>query len=803
MRTIFFIVVLNIIALLSYAQENTGNLRVRGKVLDAESQIPIPGTNITIEGIDGFGAMTDMNGEFVLGLLDVGRYDFKASFLGYKPEVKRNVQIQSGKELYLIFELTEMVEELDEVIVKADYDKSQTVNKMATVSARSFNIEETERYAGSLGDPSRMAQNFAGVISAGDQRNDIIIRGNSPTGLLWRLDGVPIPNPNHFGAMGSTGGPVSMLNNNLLTNSDFFTGAFPAEYGNALSGVFDLNMRNGNNQTRQYVFQVGFNGFELGAEGPFSKNHHSSYLLNYRYSTLAVMELLGADASLGGAVPQYQDLSLKVHVPTKKFGTFNLAGMGGISYIVFDQDSENDGSYNNAAGINTRNGSDMGLLNLSHQYFFNEKTRIYSWISGSVYQVETVVDSLEYTDSTQSNVLKELLYFREENKEEKIQAGTKLISKLNSKNLIEFGVSFHSTNVNYLDSVLNNVDTINNTPIYEYNVNTNVTDRYLNLLQAYAQIKRKFTDDFSIYTGIHSQYLDLNRSFAIEPRFNLAYQVSAQHSLSIGYGLHSQMHPGVTYFTRSKLENIPWKYVESNIDLDFTKSHQTAFSYNYAMSQNLRLKIETYYQYLFDVPVKASFSNLNFGANFNFPRIDSLENAGYGQNYGIELTVEKFLSDNYYFLLTASLFDSQFKNEAGEWRNSAFNNQYVVNALGGIEFPIKKRMFINMNLKSVVAGGNPLLAINLEESKKYNTTVYDYANSYEERGPLYFRLDSRISFKINGKKLSQEWALDIQNITNHQNVFSEEYYMNDQGEADTRFNYQQGFFPMFLYRLNF
>jgi hypothetical protein len=148
-----------------------------------------------------------------------------------------------------------------------------------------------------------MASNFAGVSGANDARNDIIIRGNSPSGLLWQLEGLNIPNPNHFGSLSSTGGPVSMLNNNVLDKSDFMTSAFPAQYGNALSGVFDLSLRNGNNEKYEFLGQVGFNGFELGAEGPFSKNSKSSFLINYRYSTLALFQQIGINFGTGSATP--------------------------------------------------------------------------------------------------------------------------------------------------------------------------------------------------------------------------------------------------------------------------------------------------------------------------------------------------------------------------------------------------------------------------------------------------------------------------------------------------------------------
>jgi hypothetical protein len=736
-----------------FSQESLSTQSLRGIVRDAETQKPIPGTNIVILEHDGMGTMADDRGEFKLHDLPVGRYDIRASFLGYKASIKRNVLIQSGNELYLEFELMPMVEQLDEVVIKADYNKNMPINKMASVSARSFNKEETERYAGALGDPSRMVQNFAGVISAGDQRNDIIIRGNSPTGLLWRLDGVPIPNPNHFGAMGSTGGPVSMLNNNLLTNSDFFTGAFPAEYGNAISGVFDLNMRHGNNTTRQHVFQVGFNGFELGTEGPFSKKGRSTYLLNYRYSTLGVMDALGIDVA-GGAVPQYQDLSFKFHFPTKKAGTFSLTGIGGTSHIVFEQDADNDNTYGNTAGANTRNGSDMGTVLANHLIFINENTRIKTHVSASAYQVQTTVDSLKYTDDNQSEIEKEILYFKEQNREYKLHAGTKLSTKINHRNYVETGINFQQTRVNYLDSALNRIDTLNNEPVYRYHINTDVSNKDLHLLQAYMQWKHKFTDDLTLYGGLHGQYLEFNTSTSVEPRLSIAYDLNPQHRLSAGYGLHSMMHPGITYFTQSSLESED-TYVMSNRSLDFTKSHQSVLSWDFMITPDLRLKTETYYQYLYDIPVRSVFSNVNFGAGFNFPRIDSLKNAGLGRNYGIEFTLEKFLSKSCYFLITASLFESEFKNPDGQWRNTAFNNQFVINALGGTEFNINKNMLIDVNVKTVYAGGNPLMAIDEDASEANNYTVYDYAEAYNKRGPAYFRLDGRISLKVSGKKVSQ------------------------------------------------
>ncbi len=206
---------------------------------------------------------------------------------------------------------------------------------MALSGAKQLNIEEGMRFAGSRNDPARMAQNFAGVSGANDGRNDIIIRGNSPSGVLWRAEGVDIPNPNHFSTFGATGGPVTILNTNTLRTSSFLTGAFPADYGNALAGAFDLRLRNGNKDKYEMLAQVGFNGFEAAAEGPLGKRGGASFLVDYRYSLIAAVHALGLSVGTGASVPNYQDLTVKINVPTKKAGTFGLFAMGGLSNIHF------------------------------------------------------------------------------------------------------------------------------------------------------------------------------------------------------------------------------------------------------------------------------------------------------------------------------------------------------------------------------------------------------------------------------------------------------------------------------------
>ena len=776
------------------AQDLTQN--IRGRVVDKQTQAPLPGATVVLADAQPTrGTATDADGWFILREVPVGRVSLNISYVGYEPRRERNLLVSSGKELVIQIELEENVQQLQEVVIQANR-KDQPRNEMAKVSARSFTVEETEKYAGSWGDPSRMAQNYAGVVSAGDQRNDIIIRGNPPTGLLWRLEGVNIPNPNHFGALGATGGPVSMLNNNLLTNSDFFTGAFPAEYGNALSGVFDLRMRNGNNQNTEYTGQVGFNGFELGMEGPFSDTSRASYLANYRYSTLSVIDKLGLNLGVG-AIPEYQDLSFKLHIPTRS-GHMSVFGVGGTSHIALGQDRESgSNSYDTPEGYRTVNGSDMGLIGASLMHFFDENTRIENRVALSGNGVTTTIDSLAPAGAKR--------FYHENNAQWKLGWYSDLVKKFNARNTLEAGISLENHSISYIDSIY--TGWTNQQTDREYLLQTNTQKNNLLLIQGYAQYQHRFSNRFSIYGGLHYQQFTLNNTQSLEPRFSLEWKPRENQSLSLGYGYHAQLQPLFLYFVETFVPEGPLlqqgRYIQTNESLDFTKSNQWVLSYNRSFSKNLRLKLETYYQKQHDIPVEereSFFSLANYGASFHQARIDSLSNAGTSRNYGVELTFEKFFSSNYYFLLTTSLFDSRYRGSNGILRNTAFNGNYVVNLLGGYELPVGKRGILALNLRFVAAGGKRYTPLDVEKSIENDNPHYIEEMAYEKQYKDYLRLDGRLSFRLNGRNITQEWALDVTNLTDHKNVFSKNY---NRVENRVITEYQQRIFPIMFYRILF
>ena len=291
---------------------------VRGKVIDTDTKSGLPGANIIlVNSTPLIGTTTDVNGNFILENVPVGRQSLQVSFMGFKSVIVPEILVSSGKQTVLNIELEEEVLQAKEVEIKATVDKNEPINAMAMVSARSFSIDESRRYAGSVDDPMRAVSNFAGVASNPNvNSNEIVIRGNSPKGLLWRVDGMDIPNPNHFAYVGSSGGATTMFSSQVLSNSDFYTSAFPAEFGNALSGVFDMRFRNGNNEKHEFAFQVGIQGLDIAAEGPFIKGKPASFLFNYRYSILSFLQFIYPD--MKNSIPAYQDLSFKVNIPDQE-----------------------------------------------------------------------------------------------------------------------------------------------------------------------------------------------------------------------------------------------------------------------------------------------------------------------------------------------------------------------------------------------------------------------------------------------------------------------------------------------------
>jgi len=785
----------------AFGQSPGPSQTIRGRAADAITQTPLIGVSIRLDsdapdGQPKPGAVTDEEGYFRISGVAVGRHTLSVTYIGYEAQMLHDVIVTSGKEVVIQIQMTEQAEALAEVVITADAqeDKSATNNDLAMVSGRAFNPDDTKRYAGAIGDPSRMAANYAGVIGGNDARNDIVVRGNSPTGMLWQMEGLNIPNPNHFGSLVSTGGPVSMLNPNTLGKSDFLTGAFPAQYGNATAGVFDIRLRNGNNERRELMGQIGFNGFELGAEGPFSKASKASYLVNYRYSTLAVFKALGLDIGTGNNTPIYQDLNFKFSFPTSRYGTFSIFGLGGLSEIDLlgseaDLDSNNDlyGSEN----VDSYPRYKTGIAGIAYEVTLSPRTyaRV---VAGIAYTHESQsTDSLVRSD--QEEVMAK--YLRNEGRFTTGKYSINLLTrtKFDRRNSLTSGM-----NIDITDADLFQRDVYAN--VAKDTARLDVNDRST-LYQFHTTWKHRLNAHWSFQAGAHAQYFDLNNQWALEPRAAIQYiPGNGKHVISLGYGLHNQAQALTTLYAQTKGDD---KMLLTNKDLRFTTSHQFVASYEWFITERLRLKAEGYYQALSNIPVEqpaSSYAAINSGISFGPVSKDSLVNNGSGHNYGLELTLERFFDQGYYFLVTSSLFNSKYEGSDHIERNTAYNTQYVLNVLGGKEWSLRKGMFLSASLKVTTIGGPYLTPLDLEASLAMGYAVYDESKAYSDKQRAYFRTDLKVAFRHELRKSTMEFSIDFQNVTNSKNVFAQTY--NARTNSMTVL-YQQPFFPVPYFRITF
>ena len=759
---------------------------IRGTVVDLVSQSPLPGANVVLLNSEPFnGTATDMDGNFQLKNVPVGKQNLRITFLGYKEYILPNITVTSGKEVVLSIALEENVVMGKEVTITDKIEKNKPLNEYSTVSARTFSVEETQKYAAAVNDPARMSTSYAGVVSTDDGNNAITIRGNSPNGLLWRMEGVEIPNPNHFSNVGTSGGGISILSSQVLTNSDFMTGAFPAEYGNALSGVFDLKLRRGNNQKSEQTIQVGFLGTDLALEGPFKKGYDGSYLVNYRYSTLSILGKLGVN--VGTAATNFQDLSYNFYLPTKKSGTFTLFGFGGLSSQSSnaEKDSLKWTSYYDK--YNWDFTANTGATGLTHFIQFDSRTYLKTSLvasgTGKTYKEEELDTNYEGIPQGELNY-----------GQNKIALNSILTRKINSKHSFKVGVIGTEIFYNLL-----NTELVKETGKIETWINQKGETM---TLQSFAQWNYRATDKLTFNAGLHYFMLAYNKTASLEPRASLKVDLNSKQSLSFGFGLHSQLQPIGIYFARStKADGTVY---QPNKNLELTKALHYVVSYDRSLTDYLRLKLEGYYQQLYNVPVStdvnSTFSILNSEGGYTS---DPLVNNGKGKNYGVELTFEQFLHHDFYFLLSSSLYDSKYKAANGEWYNTRFNGNFATTFTSGKEFKTGsgfKNRIVGINVKTIYAGGLRNTPIDVDASKTKGETVYRDSEAFSLQAKDYFRTDVKFSLKRNRPKSTVTWSVDIQNVSNAKNIFGDYF---DPLSGTTKTSYQAPLIPILSYKVDF
>ncbi|WP_348823395.1 TonB-dependent receptor [Flavobacterium aestuarii] len=787
-----FLVIILFFSLASTAQTGV----IKGKIIDKQSEKPIAGAAISLAGSEDLKAVSDADGNFKISNIPIGRQNLNISFEGYESTSVADLDVTTGKDNLLTISMTEKFNTLDEIVVTSGSSKAKAINKMALISTKQFTTEEVSRYAGGRSDVARLVSNFAGVSTGDDSRNDIIVRGNSPSGMLWRLEGMPVPSPNHFSTLGTTGGPVSALNPNLLANSDFLTSAFPAEYGNAIAGVFDLGFRKGNPDNYEYMISAGaYPGLEFMAEGPLGKKG-GSFIASARYGFVGVTGLAGTAAQ-----PNYSDISFNVDFGKSKIGNFSIFGIYGTSDIDFlgsKIDEEDPFAAQDEDSFVT---SQFGSFGLKHNLEIGNNSYLKT-IVGYAAAGNTYKNDRYYNYQTPAE--NKLRFMDTDNSEDRITFSTLFNSKINKKTTLRAGLLFE----NYtLDSQISSRDRQqdNDGDGYPDLVELVTQDGNYNIIQPFVQGQFRLTEKLTFNAGVHGQYFSINDEFAFEPRTALSYAFNAKNTISLGYGQHHQSVPVPILFLN---EYVDGAKVQTNRDLDLVQSQHYVLGYDVRLASKWRGKIELYYQDITKAGAESfpsSYSTLTEGSDFGYS-IDktSLTSNGKGHNQGIEFTVEKFFSEGYYGLFTTSLFESKYSGSDGVERNSPFNNGYVINLLGGKEFKIgktKKNVF-SIDTKFTTAGGRYYTPVDLVASNDAGYEIRDNANAFSEQYDPYLRLDVKFGIKINSKskKRFHQFYVDFQNVTNHTNVFSRDYnrITNSVDQKD-----QIGFSPDFGYKFQF
>ena len=758
---------------------------IRGRIIDRESQAPLIGASVAIISTNPInGTITDVDGNFKFEKVPVGRHTLKINYVGYEGQTLPELLLGSGKELVLTIGLTENVRQMQEVVIKAQQEKGRPQNEMATLSSRSISVEETKRYAASINDPARAALSYAGVGSTDDMSNEIVVRGNSPKGVLWRMEGIEIPNPNHFGQEGASGGAISILSVNMIDNSDFYTGAFPAEYGNALSGVFDMKLRKGNNEKREYAFQAGVLGVDFSAEGPIKAGYKGSYLANYRYSTLAMLNALGIKVA-GDYTPDFQDFSFKLNLPTEKAGTFSIWGIGGLSDDITEAERDPTKWVEEQDQFNDIFKAGMGAAGLSHTYFLTPHAYLETVLSFSKKFNNYRYDSLNTS-------LDPYLFYRESYETSAARASVLYNHKLNVRNTVRFGAIYSNLDFNLFSESRNDAD------VLQTNIDNSGST---GLTQVYGQWKYRLLDNVTLNTGLHFIRLGLNGNSSLEPRAGIRWNLSSAQAIGFGFGIHSRHESMAAYYAHQPLSD--GSFTQANKNLELAKARHYVISYDLMIREDLRFKAETYFQDLYNVAVSADPKNPFALLNTQEGLIaDSLVSKGTGKNYGLELSLEKFFTNNYYFLATGSLYNSKYKALDGVERNTRFNGNHILNVLAGKEFKVGKNgnNLIGLNIKAVWAGGNRYTPIDLEKSKLKGEAVYDEARTFELQADDYFRTDLKLSYRKNKPRASYIISLDIQNVTSRLNMYDQWY---DSKKQEVLVRTQAGLVPVLNYRIEF
>lgn len=775
---------------------------LRGTVKDAITGEPLIGATVKIVELENAAAIADIDGKYQINLSKGGRYTIEANYVGYEPSVTKEILISGAKEVVLDITLRENSTELKEVVVRPRVNKEATVNPTVLTGGVMLSMEEASRFAGGYNDPARLVMSFAGVSGEADG-SGLSIHGNAPERMQYRIEGVEVFTPNHFNDLWNAGyGLVSALNSNVIGNSDFFTSTFNANYNNALSGVFDVKMRPGNNTKYENILQIGTVSEELTLEGPISRKHNSSYIVNYRYGFTSLVDKLGL-VDTDGSHMSFQDFSWKLNFPTKRAGTFSVFGLGFIDtnwderMKIKDTHSAYDASDNDSKLAQL-------LAGVSHKILLGNK---WTWRSTLAYNMQhlkadeyyyglkrdendVLIYPLEYEEPE-----KKYLFSKQKTNEDRIIFNTELSKQVNDKWLTQFGGEYSHR---FFNLVYRSADRLY-APVETMKDITNMKDD-TGLASVFWQNLYKFNDHLSATAGISANYFLYSKKYSVEPRVSMKWDPNEKNSFALGYGLHSMVEKLDAYFYRDD----DGKLV--NKDLGLTKAHHFQATYMYKFNSNLTLRANAYYQYGFNTPVGIDGSTYCVtNRYFNFTD-EPLVNKGNTRNYGADITLEHYMSHGFFGQTNISLYRSQYRGVDKVWRNQMYDRRFMFKILGGKEWIIGKNV-LNVSAKYSIQGGlryTPIdvdqMNANIDAGIVNDEPIYKDNEAFTKHFKPTGIVDLTVSYKINKKRVSHTIAFEGLNILGTDTPMFQRF---DLGTRQVRIDKGGISLPNIFYRLDF
>lgn len=750
---------------------------IRGRVIDAETREPLAGARIEITNLDRtFGTLTDSLGYYQLTDVPVGRRSLRASYVGYAAFLRDNINLNSAKEYVLDIELRASME-LDEVVVTG-YMANEPVNEFQVMAARRLDPEELQYHAATGNDPGRLVQGLPGVQNGNDNRNEVIIRGNAPAGVLWRLEGIDIPNPNHYAGGGSSGGGITIFSASVIGSSDFSAGAFPAEYGNSLSGVFDMRFRAGNKEQREHTFRAGVLGLDLATEGPIKKGK-SSYLANFRYSTLGILNAAGIYLVGPRINNNFYDLSFKVHSETERT-QYSVWGIGGISSQILTADEQPWNVFRQRYVYSY--GSNTGVIGGSVRHIIDNQS--YFEVNAAVMSTNSYTRDDSLTDAGVANRVKTETYINS-----RISTHAFYKRSLGRRASLKAGLMASRMYYDLYDQQWH--DSIPELTTFIDTAGATF------LAQPYAQFRYQPGPRLLITGGLHGMYFGLTQDMRVEPRLAARLSLAPGSHLALSYGQHSRIVPIGNYFMEIEGQ-LP------NADLPLIKAEHFMLSFDQVIANLFKLQAAAYYQRLTNTPVSALEGRNLFLLDllWGFAQ-EPLDPNGRGRNYGVDLSVEKFFRKGSFFVLSGSWTRSQYlMPDETAWRSTGWDSRFAGNFTGGQIFPVGENTFLETGLRFIYNAGYPVIPIRDGfETRDGLAPFYNLAAANTERLPAYFRPDLRLAIRRNKEKFAWWLALDIQNFINRTNYGRSYQWLSDQTAWS---NYRQApLTPFITYRVDF